>query len=885
MNGASGEMRLFRRIRITSVLFLAILLPLDLCFGEDLVNAAREGAVEEVRSLLANGADVNSTDDKGCTALHWAAEKGHGEVVRLLTANGAKIDARDNWAATPLYAAAMEGRSQATELLIAAGADVNARTKHGHAPLHFAVNEAVAELLIANGADISAKANASCHGETPLHIAAHNYELPVLKVLIANGADINGKDDLGRNCLHVARGKEMIELLIAEGTDVSAKDRDGRTPLHFPSSKAKGLPALVANGADVDARDNQGRTPLYMVDDRDLRDADSLISEGANVNAVDSKGRTPLHVAASKGCERIAKLLIDNGADVNTKDEDGLTALDYGSRAGREGLIEMLSVAEKLSAKGKGTFWLRYKPEEKRYYYVERSFRYVESDDEENAEMIREYAIIKHGRSYASQTGVMRFNPEVRLLSEEGKDDHIQHEFWPVKTRLPTGECKDSWRWGTQVILRDYDMFPVFPTKAVKVGDSWEMNHRIRFTTVEGESRGANGAITHAFEAIEPVEGVECAKIDYRFSVPFEMIERSDDTETCLEYAKNLEGTGTTYFDPERGVVVRQDFNCRVTADWRWTGEPDNEYVRTHPNWDQSHQNVFSSRITSESITEEEASRLIKVAETARAKLEAAKSVQPVEEKGPRRKYFLESATIQRNNLLKKNKEKVFTDRAFIHFGSGAKQAGGQIESVPNVVYVNDKKERLPEARHPGPAITPIASDKLTLVTKLPENVGSAPESPLALQLFFSPFLFPIGIEAEMKKGLSWSPTIYTSYPIGTGFTFPVQIKCRVAGHKVTRGRRCAIIKYSLFYEFKTADHPELFTQDELRRERGKYVLKGDGTAYFDPVEKIIVEQRQTVSFSRRWEGYEDHGSGKAMWSLACDEETLVKVQISLESD
>jgi len=878
-------MRLFRRIRITSVLFLAILLPLDLCLGEDLINAAREGAVEEVRTLLANGAEVNAKDEKGCTALHRAAEKGHGEVVELLIANGATIDARDNWAATPLYAAAMEGRSQAMELLIAAGADVNARTKRGHAPLHYADNEAVAELLIANGADICAKANASDRGETPLHIASHNSRLVLVKVLIANGADINGKDDLGRSCLHVARGEWMIELLIAEGANVSAKDKDGRTPLHFPSGKAKGLPVLVANGADVNAEDNQGRTPLHMVDDRSVHDAESLLREGAKVNAKDVKGQTPLHVAAFKGCERIAKLLIDNGADVNAKDKDGLPALDYASKADREALIEMLSVAAELSEKGKGTFWLRYKPEEKRYYYVERTFQYVEKNDTENAEMIHEHAIIEHGRSYASQTGVMRFNPQVHLLSEEGWEDHIQHEFWPVKTRLPTGECRDNWRWGPWVMLRDHDLFPIFPKKAVKVGDSWEINHKIGFAHLEGESQGANGTITHTFEAIEPVEGVNCAKIKYRFSVPFEKVRRFGEAEGRIEYTVNLEGAGTAHFDPEGGIVVRQDFNGKVTADRRCIGKPDEEYLRTHANWDQSYQYVSSSKITSETITEEQASRLIKVAETARAKAEAAKPVQHVEEKGPRWKYFVEGTTTSRNNLLKKNKEEVFTNRAFVHFGAGAKQAGGQFESMPNLVYVDEDRERLPKGASGGSHIEPFGSGKLSLISELPENVGSVPESPLPFSIFFNAFLLPLGQEVELKKGVSWSCTVYAYYPIGTGFAFPVRIKHRIAGYEQKKGRRCAVVKYSLFYEFKMADHPELFTQNELRKGRGGFVLKGDGTAYFDPTEKIIIEKSQAVSFSVDEKRLIAPVSGKAVWTPKVDQETLVKVRISLESD
>ena len=46
--------------------------------------AARAGNVEAVKMLLARGADVNSRERLGQTALMWAAAEGHTAVMRAL---------------------------------------------------------------------------------------------------------------------------------------------------------------------------------------------------------------------------------------------------------------------------------------------------------------------------------------------------------------------------------------------------------------------------------------------------------------------------------------------------------------------------------------------------------------------------------------------------------------------------------------------------------------------------------------------------------------------------------------------------------------------------------------------------------------------------------
>jgi uncharacterized protein len=81
----------------------------------ELVYWASLGEVEEVERVLAEGVDVNQTDDEGYSALQAAAENDNLDVVKLLVAKGANVQYTTQY--TALQLAEMAGNSEVVEYL------------------------------------------------------------------------------------------------------------------------------------------------------------------------------------------------------------------------------------------------------------------------------------------------------------------------------------------------------------------------------------------------------------------------------------------------------------------------------------------------------------------------------------------------------------------------------------------------------------------------------------------------------------------------------------------------------------------------------------------------------------------------------------------------
>jgi len=79
-------------------------------------EVAGKGNVDEVRRLLAVGANVNAKDGLGLTPLHMSARNGHVEVSQMLVGAGANLDAPNNRVNSPLLSLNKRKKERYTEI-------------------------------------------------------------------------------------------------------------------------------------------------------------------------------------------------------------------------------------------------------------------------------------------------------------------------------------------------------------------------------------------------------------------------------------------------------------------------------------------------------------------------------------------------------------------------------------------------------------------------------------------------------------------------------------------------------------------------------------------------------------------------------------------------
>ena len=246
-----------------------------------IVDAAMNGDLKTVRTLVRQAVDINATQPDGMTALHWAVERRDLPMMSVLLDAGAKHDLTNRTGARPLYLAATNGDAAAIARLLDAGEDANA-------------------LLTAEG-------------ESVLMLTSQTGNAEAVKVLLDRGANPNTQQLRGQTALMWAAAEghaDVVKLLLARGADpgmsstASTKPErrppGGMTALLFAARQGKleAARALLDGGADINeaGADNTSALLIAVVNGHyDL--ASLLIERGANPNIADSNGRTPLYAA------------------------------------------------------------------------------------------------------------------------------------------------------------------------------------------------------------------------------------------------------------------------------------------------------------------------------------------------------------------------------------------------------------------------------------------------------------------------------------------------------------------------------------------------------------------------------------------------------------
>lgn len=235
--------------------FLDLKIVVIACFfstnamAAEIHKAARKGDLEDVRALIAGGADLSELDKAVGAALHWAAARGHVDVAQVLIEAGADPSQESHGPdlLTPLHLASASGHVLVVELLVEAGADLAAGEGNIGTPLHSAAQADKAEVvdyLLSAGANPEAKASDSIYAVLPLQFAAAAGASNAISALLSGGASINAENgSSGVTALHLAvfnGHPEAAAKLLEAGADPYAVS----TNIETPAALAKYHPEL-----------------------------------------------------------------------------------------------------------------------------------------------------------------------------------------------------------------------------------------------------------------------------------------------------------------------------------------------------------------------------------------------------------------------------------------------------------------------------------------------------------------------------------------------------------------------------------------------------------------------------------------------------------------
>ncbi len=202
--------------------------------NKHVLKAAAEGMQRLIHCLINAGADLETEDNDGNTALHISVKKGHESVVRTLLQRGIDVNIRGSCNCTPLMTASEAGQHRIVKLLVRSGAGLNLQDSWKR---------------------------------TALMLAARRGHTGLLCDLLEAGADRDIKDDDNRTALQYAHeeGHHVIAIILDRG-NIQADNGNGAKAVLAATEAGcpKGVSDLLARGASMDTKNDVGET-LFQI--------------------------------------------------------------------------------------------------------------------------------------------------------------------------------------------------------------------------------------------------------------------------------------------------------------------------------------------------------------------------------------------------------------------------------------------------------------------------------------------------------------------------------------------------------------------------------------------------------------------------------------------
>jgi len=125
------------------------------------------------------------------------------------------------------------------------------------------------------------------------------------------------------------QNRRVGEDLVAGPMEIEMPDA-GMAPLHIAArdGRLEVIKLLLVGGANVNEHNYLERAPLHLAAAQGHEDlVEELIEHGAEIDGIDVFGMTPLHLAVFMGCREVVELLLRLGAKVNLRSVTEMTPL------------------------------------------------------------------------------------------------------------------------------------------------------------------------------------------------------------------------------------------------------------------------------------------------------------------------------------------------------------------------------------------------------------------------------------------------------------------------------------------------------------------------------------------------------------------------------
>jgi len=376
-----------------------------------LMRATMAADVNQIKDLLAAGADASRRDRQGESPLSYAVTHDLDAAVQVLRAAGVERIPPDKVTGhESIIHAGGQGALGTILDLLDSGTPIDVTDAGGDTALTAAgAHPGVVKVLAKLGADLSHRNN---EGKTAYMIAAASNRVRLMQVLEESGSPIDEPEEMDG----LTQALAMFNAMKAKASDIDADERDDEADIEVSgdellmaclSGDALTVSRQIAAGTDVNFMNDEGSTPLLNsvaglgrggMSRRRERDFEqiiySLLAAGADpnrgvmptliiatmtgrlhlVNAmlranadVDAATELPTDEAGGRILatallfalfpnehgshlnERVALALLDAGPDLSFKSNDGSMAIHYAAKSGMlRALNKILDLAPEM---------------------------------------------------------------------------------------------------------------------------------------------------------------------------------------------------------------------------------------------------------------------------------------------------------------------------------------------------------------------------------------------------------------------------------------------------------------------------------------------------------------------------------------------------------